>query len=199
MDLFKQLKELFGEDIAKKIVDTLQTKTDTELIIDNKKEPQYIKKSDYDKAVSERDNYKNNFDTLDKSLKSFKKTLGAEKLEDIKSKFETLEKDLNNSKQTIKDQEFNFNLEKVILGSKPKDIADILPHIKKDSLAHKNGEFIGLDEQIKNLKENKAYLFEEDNTPGNLGGPGNPARGNTGLDNTTQDNFDEVILNSRIR
>lgn len=178
MSLFEQLKAIFGEEIAKTIVEGLKGKEDVELIVDSKKEPKYIAKEEYDKVVNEKGVLKTNFDTLDKSIKELRTSIGAEKVEDIKMKFDTLEGDLEKSNKALKDQEYNFNLDKFIVAAKAKDSADIMPHIKKDSLVYKDGQFIGLDEQLTQLKESKPYLFAEDDNPGDMGGSGNHQRNN---------------------
>lgn len=42
---------------------------------------------------------------------------------------------------------------------KPKDIADIMPYVDFEKISEDNGNLIGIEEQIKPLTENKAYLF----------------------------------------
>ena len=63
-----------------------------------------------------------------------------------------------------------------VLKANPKDVNDILPHIDNEVVKIEDGEVIGLKEQIEKLKEEKSYLFKDDEPTGTGGSKGNPPR-----------------------
>jgi hypothetical protein len=66
------------------------------------------------------------------------------------------------AEKQVKAMQFDHALEKALVEAKVKDPADIRPHLKVENIQYADGKFIGLDEQLKPLKESKAYLFLED-------------------------------------
>lgn len=74
---------------------------------------------------------------------------------------------------------------------RPKDVADILPHVDMAKVTVDKDTVIGLSEQLDPLKENKPYLFEVDNNGGNNGGGSRRSGLNHG-DNG--DKYDEAAL-----
>ncbi len=75
----------------------------------------------------------------------------------------------------LKKQAFDFALNGELKDTyKAKDILSVMPHLKTDAISLQDGKFIGLDEQMKELTKNKAFLFGNDATPGGTGSPANP-------------------------
>lgn len=62
----------------------------------------------------------------------------------------------------LNEYRFNAALEKAITDSKAKDAISVKAHLNMDALKFNDGKIIGLDEQLKKIKEEKAYLFESD-------------------------------------
>lgn len=61
-----------------------------------------------------------------------------------------------------------------------KDVLSVLPHLKSDAISLKDGKFLGLDEQMKELVANKGFLFGEDTVTQGTGSPANPPAPNDG-------------------
>lgn len=161
------LKELLGEELYKQVTEKLG---DEKIAIIS--DGNWIPKEKFDNVNNEKKQYKQQVDNLNKELGKLQK-----QLEDNKDVTETIEK----LKQQIKDKE--AEMEKIrkqnaikfeVLKYNPNDVADILPHLKEDTISiAEDGAITGLKEQLETLKENKPYLFKETGpvgTGGSLGG-----------------------------
>lgn len=157
------LKELLGEELYNKVIEKLGDKK-----IDIVNDGRWIPKAKFDDVNEEKKQYKEQVDNLNKELGKLQK-----QLEDNQAANETIEK----LKQQIKDKE--TEMEKIrkqnaikfeVLKYNPNDVADILPHLKEDTISiAEDGTITGLKEQLDSLKENKPYLFKE-TTPAGTGG-----------------------------
>ena len=82
----------------------------------------------------------------------------------------------------VNEYRFNAALEKAISDSKAKDAVSVKAHLNMDALKFADGKIIGLDDQLKKIKEEKAYLFETDSAlpyvSGHTGGSDGKATGN---------------------
>ena len=76
--------------------------------------------------------------------------------------YQTKLADANTAHATeLKTLTYNTKLENALRSLKVKDPAEILPHLKKDTIVlGEDGKFVGLEEQIKPLAESKSYLFD---------------------------------------
>ena len=78
--------------------------------------------------------------------------------DDYKTKWEQAQEDAKTQLAQVK---FDHALEKELKSWKVKDPADVIPHLKRDTLKlGEDGKFIGLKEQLEPLKSAKDYLFE---------------------------------------
>lgn len=82
----------------------------------------------------------------------------------------------------VNEYRFNAALEKAISDSKAKDAVSVKAHLNMDALKFADGKIIGLDDQLKKIKEEKAYLFETDSklpyASGHTGGDDGKNTGN---------------------
>ncbi len=165
------LKELLGEELYKQITEKAGDKR-----LDIVSDGNWIPKVKFDSLNEERKQYKDQVDDLNKQLGSLQK-----QLKDNEGATATIEQ----LKQQITDKETELSATRKINAIKlqviqagPNDVADILPHIKADSVVvAEDGKVTGLDEQIKALRESKPYLFKQQNpdgTGGSLGGGRKP-------------------------
>ncbi len=167
------LKELFGEDLFKQVSEKVGDKHKLAIVSDGT----WIPKEKFDSVNTDKGEYKKQVDELSKSLGELK-----DKLKDNEGAGQQIA-DLQNQ---IKDKEAELGKARkesatklAIIKANPKDVSDILPHIKQDSITiTEAGEISGLEEQLKTLKEGKPYLFNEE-VPGGTGGSkgGGPRRG----------------------
>lgn len=81
------------------------------------------------------------------------------KLDKIKEDFEIKEQEYQ---ERLKQNEVNSVLEKAILKSGTIDEVSVKAHLSSflEGAEFKDGEIVGLDEQLNSLKEEKKYLFE---------------------------------------
>lgn len=160
------LKEILGEELYNQVQDKLGDKK-----IDIVSDGRWIPKHKFDDINEEKKQYKEQVDNLNKELGKLQK-----QLEDNQGATETIE----NLKKQIKDKEEEMikirkqnAIKFEVLKYNPNDVADILPHLKDESITiNEDGTITGLKEQLDALKENKPYLFKQDmpiGTGGSLG------------------------------
>lgn len=91
----------------------------------------------------------------------------------------------------IEKQAFDFALNSELKDKyHAKDVISVLPHLKTDAITLKDGKFLGLDEQMKELVASKGFLFGDDTTAQGTGSPANPPAPNGG--GTWDFNFNAV-------
>ena len=184
----EQLLELgLSEDIAKKVIEAHQA-----AIKDN-----YVPLTRFNEVNEGKKQYKEQVDNLNKELGKLQK-----QLEDNQGATETIE----NLKKQIKDKEEEMAkirkqnaIKFEVLKANPNDVADILPHLKDDTITiAEDGTITGLKEQLENLKENKPYLFkqvEPQGTGGSLGA-GNKPKGSPVI---TKEDFKKMGYLERLK
>lgn len=90
-------------------------------------------------------------------------------IDDLKSDYETKKAELVNSyEEKLKRGKIE---NQIISQYKPKDVADVIPHIDFEKIKVNDDGITGLKEQMDALKESKAYYFESSQDTGkNKGG-----------------------------
>ncbi|CAG9620875.1 phage scaffolding protein [Sutcliffiella rhizosphaerae] len=129
------------------------------------------------------DDLKNQLDQRDKDLKDLKKKAeGSEELQtqlsDLQRKYDT---DKADYEKKIKDTQLSTAL-KLVLNGKVHDTDMVIDRIDKEKIKLDNDGNVtdGLDDQLKTLKESKAFLFVPETTAApNIKGA-KPAEGNPG-------------------
>lgn len=123
-----------------------------------------------------------------------KETIGAlnQRISDLTTELETtktnsnseLEKLKTDSQKQIDDLTNTFNgekklfaIEKELFKVKAKDNRDVINNLDLTKIDYKDNTLSGLDEQLKEIKEKKAYLFEEEPKPGASGLPHGQGQG----------------------
>ncbi len=75
----------------------------------------------------------------------------------------------------IEKQAFDFALTAELKDKyRAKDVLSVMPHLKTDAISFKDGKFIGLEEQMKDVVANKSFLFGDDTALQGTGSPANP-------------------------
>lgn len=121
-----------------------------------------------------------------------------QQLEDLGNKakgHDELTKEIDDLKQANKDAKadydqklhqisFDNTLEKSLAASKVKNPATVKALLNLDDIKLDGEKLLGLDDQLKSIKESDSYLFESDQSPKNptIVNPGNPGGGS----NTTK-------------
>lgn len=181
------LEQILGEELYKQVTEKLgDRKID---IVSNGK---WIPKAKFDDVNEEKKQYKEQVDNLNKELGKLQK-----QLEDNKDASETIE----NLKKQIKDKE--AEMEKIrkqnaikfeVLKYNPNDVADILPHLKEDTVTiAEDGTITGLKEQLDTLRESKPYLFKQIEPSGTGGSLGAGEKKKQPTGNNSKTDFIEAI------
>ena len=161
------LKELLGEELYNQVIEKTGDKK-LAIVSDG----QWIPKAKFDDVNTEKNEYKAQVDTLNQQLGELQGKLkdndgATATIEDLKQQIADKEKEMEAVRKSNA-----IKLE--VLKANPNDVADILPHLKDESITlADDGTITGLKEQIEGLKEAKPYLFKEqdpDGTGGSLGG-----------------------------
>ena len=112
---------------------------------------------------------KNKFDGKDAELKTANGTIA-----DLQNKVKTFDGvDVEKLKQDVKDAQTKYDtdlgaLKKssavnlALVGAKARDVKAVLPFVNMDAVTIDGDKALGLDEQVQNLKKDKAFLFEEE-------------------------------------
>lgn len=181
------LKEILGEELYIQVQDKLGDKK-----IDIVSNGQWIPKHKFDDINEEKKQYKEQVDELNQELGKLKKQL--EDNQDATKTIEDLQKQIKDKEEEMIKIRKQNAIKLEVLKANPNDVADILPHLKDDTITiAEDGTITGLQEQLENLKENKPYLFkqvEPQGTGGSIGG-GEKKKQPTGNDSKTD--FIEAI------
>ncbi|MBV4426509.1 phage scaffolding protein [Clostridium tyrobutyricum] len=157
--------------------------------------PENIQKKYKDIDLVDSKNYveKTEIDTVNNSIKDYKKQLKDrdKQLEDLKDKAKgneeltaEIERLKDENKNVAKDYEakieklnFNTKLDKALTGAKAKNPKTVKALLNLENLKLDGEDIIGLKEQLETLKESDGYLFDENSTETNsnagAGGTGN--------------------------
>ena len=140
----------------------------------------YRTKAEYEKAVSQRDEYKTSLDTVNTKLKEFD---GVD-VADLKGQITTLQEDLKkkDAEYAAKevDRAFNDSLDKAITeagGRNPKAIRGLLD---LETLKGSKDQTEDIKKALEAVKESDAYLFGSDEPFFNPVGPTNNKGGDNG-------------------
>lgn len=165
------IKEIIGEEAFNKLPDDKKKELEKKDFVDSSG---YVEKKE--------------LDTAKQTINDYKKEIGKRdtQLNDLQGKVkdnETLTKEITDLKEanekTTKDYEaklsqinFDSKFEKAIAQHKTKNPKALKALLDMEKIKLVDDTFVGLDEQLKTLKESDAYLFEEEvkGGTGNLGG-----------------------------
>lgn len=181
------IKGIVGEELYTQIVSKLGDKK-IDVISDN-----YIPKSRFDELVGQKNLVKTQADELGQQLETLKKASKGN--EELTKTIEQLQKQNGDWEGKYKSTLLESAIKIKAMSEKAKDPSDLLKFLDASKLEiTETGEVKGLEEQLKTLKESKAYLFDvAGGTP-----PPNPAGGggNTKTDEQTlKDGYTEAIKN----
>lgn len=106
---------------------------------------------------AEIDTLTENIKTLNKEIKGFKDM----NIDEIKAKTEELQTKVSDLEAELKDTRETAMLDKALSVVDTHDVDVVKGLLNRKELVFKDGEVIGLDSQIKTLREGKPYLFKE--------------------------------------
>ena len=123
----------------------------------------YVTKDKYDTEVKAKEQLTKDIKDRDKQLETLKGQTGDN--EELKKQIEALQKDNKTAKETyekeLKELKIN-NAIKLAINGDAQDADLVATLIDKEKLVVGNdGQIVGLDEQVKALKESKSFLFKQ--------------------------------------
>lgn len=184
------LKEILGEELYSQVTDKLGDKK-IAIVSDGN----WIPKAKFDDVNTEKNEYKTQIDNLNQELGKLK-----EKLKDNDNANETiadLQKQIADKEIELEKTRKSNAIKLEVLKANPNDVADILPHLKDESISiNEDGTITGLKEQLEDLKESKPYLFKEVEPQGTGGSLGNGGRGTGKV--ITKEEFDKMSYSEKV-
>lgn len=115
-------------------------------------------KSDVTSKQTEIDALNSQLTDLNKEIKAFKDM----NIDEVKAKVTELEGKKADLEKELKETRESALLDKALSSINTHDADVVKGLLKKDELVFKEGEVVGFDSQIENLKKEKPYLFKED-------------------------------------
>ena len=164
------LKELLGEELYSQVMEKVGDKK-IAIVSDGN----WIPKSKFDSVNEERREYKQQVEELNKRLGELQG-----KLKDNEAATKTIEelkKQIQDKEAELADTRKQNAIKLEVLKARPKDVTDILPHIKADLVAIEGETVTGLKEQLEALQKDKPYLFAEEEPTGTGGSKGAGGKG----------------------
>ena len=185
------LKEILGEELYSQVADKLGDKK-IAIVSDGN----WIPKNKFDDVNTEKNNYKTQVDNLNQELGKLKKQL--EDNQGATATIEDLQKQIKEKEEEMTKVRKQNAIKLEVLKANPRDVADILPHLKDESITiNEDGTVTGLKEQLEGLKENKGYLFKETEPTGTGGSLGNGGKG-TGK-TITKEEFEKMSYSEKVK
>lgn len=169
-----KLSEILGEHF-KQIPEDLQKKYKDIDLVDSS---DYVEKKELDTANETIKQYKKDIEKRDKDLTDLQG-----KVKDNEELNKEIEKLKEDNKKSSEDYEtklnqitFDTKLEKKLGEFKPKNLGILKKALDTGKMSLDGDNFLGLEDQIKNLKQSDPYLFEEEikGGTGNIGGGSSP-------------------------
>ncbi|NOH14865.1 phage scaffolding protein [Clostridium cochlearium] len=164
-----KLSEILGEHF-KQIPEDLQKKYKDIDLVDSSN---YVEKKELETANETIKQYKKDITKRDKDLEDLQG-----KVKDNEELTKEIEKLKEDNKKSSEDYEAKLNqitfetkLEKKLGEFKPKNLGILKKALDIEKISLDGNNFLGLEDQIKNLKESDPYLFAEE-TPGGTGSIG---------------------------
>lgn len=187
MDL-TMLKTHLGDELYAQVEEKLGGLDGFQVIATN--DGSWMPKARLDAEITKRKDLQTTVNSLTGELNEAKKQLEASG--SLKDQVDKLTADLAERDQTITGMRRSGKIREVLAKANAKDIG-VLEKLLDDSQISEDdkGNLTGVDEQIKALRENSAYLFNDAASfKGGFGGGKNPNTGNGGGENS---NVNEAI------
>ncbi|HID0814593.1 phage scaffolding protein [Clostridium botulinum] len=165
------LKEILGEESFKQLPEEVRKKYKEVDLVDSSN---YIEKKEMDTANETIKQYKKDIKKRDKDLEDLQGKIKDN--EELNAEIENLkvanEKASEDYESKLNQLNFDTKFEKAIAEYKTKNSKALRALLDMDKVKLVDDTFIGLEEQVKSLKESDAYLFETEipGGTGNIGG-----------------------------
>lgn len=186
-----KLSEILGESYSQ-IPEDLQKKYKNIDLVDSSN---YVEKTELESANEAIKQYKKDIKKRDKDLEDLQGKIKDN--EELNSEIETLKaankKASEDYEAKINQISFDTKFDKAIAEYKAKNPKALRALLDMDKVKLVDDTFIGLEEQVKALKESDAYLFEQEST----GGTGNIGGGQYSVDDNKQESLGVRLAKER--
>ncbi|VFC53599.1 phage scaffold protein [Clostridioides difficile] len=161
--MLEYFKKLLGDEEGQKVYEKLSKDKENKLLLDNIKSPRYVEKTELENANKEIKEYKKQIGDRDKQLNDLQgKVKDNKELSDEIESLKNANKEIKeNAEKEIEVLKFNTAFERAIESYNPKNPKALAALINKENVKLIDGNFIGLDEQIKAYQESDSYLFKD--------------------------------------
>lgn len=183
-DIMIQNAKIFEGTNVNESYTTLTTKLNElgyDVLINNKKDAEFVPSSRLGEVVSQRDGFKNKVEELNGQLETLKK--GAGDNEQLKGEYQKL---IDNNNTLLKDlEQTKINAEIMINAKEAINAKDLIAFINFGNIKlNAKGEVLGVESEIARIKTEKPYLFNllEDGKGGkSKGGSNKDDKGSLGV------------------
>lgn len=142
------LGEAYTDDIDKKVSDEIGKN--------------FVARADFNAKSEEVKNLNAQLGERDKQLEGLKKV----DAEGLQQQIKNLQEENKRAKNTYDEQlnkiKFEHAIDAALTGAKARNTKAVSALLDRETITFKDGKLSGLDEQLKTLKKDNAYLFEED-------------------------------------
>lgn len=161
--MLEYFKKLLGDEDGQKVYEKLSKDKENKLLLDNIKSPRYVEKTELENANKEIKEYKKQIGDRDKQLNDLQgKVKDNKELSDEIESLKNANKEIKeNAEKEIEVLKFNTAFERAIESYNPRNPKALAALINKENVKLIDGNFIGLDEQIKAYQESDSYLFKD--------------------------------------
>lgn len=161
------LKQHIPQDLYQQLEQAL--KGNDKVKLGNLADGSYVSKHKFDDEAQKVVDLTTQIAERDKQIANLGKyaTDNEELQKQIKQLQETNDASAKEWQAKIDKQAFDFALSTVLKDKyHAKDVISVLPHLRTDAISLKDGKFLGLEEQMKDIVANKSFLFGEDTVTG---------------------------------
>lgn len=185
------LKAILGEELYNQVIEKAgDNKID---IVSN---GQWIPKTKFDELNDSVKEYKQQLKSRDEQLEELKtKAIGNDELKAQIEELQVKNQQIQEEYETkIQKQQFDFALESALRDAKAKNPKAVKALLDSESIKLVDGKLVGLDEQLKSLKESDDYLFVPDGLKGKTPPGGAPG----GKPTITKEQFAQMGYKERV-
>lgn len=155
------LKPVLGEELFGQVSEKLADAKGITLV--NTADGSYVPKAKLDEERTVSKGYKTQLDELNGKLSEMQKD--KEATDTLKGQITQLQNDIATKDAEMKAQRLQYTVKDSLRSSKAKNPDVVIKMIDMGKITEKDGQFIGLNDQIEAIKKSDAYLFEEEQSP----------------------------------
>ncbi|MBU3171362.1 phage scaffolding protein [Clostridium estertheticum] len=174
MGLLEYLKKILGDTEGQTSFDKIQADKENQLLVNPIKEPKYVDKTILDAANNSVTQYKKDVAKRDKDLLDLQGKVkdNSELTTEIENLKTANLKASTEYEAKLTQMNFDGKFEKALGTYKPKNSKALKALLDMEKVKLDGEAFLGLEDQVKLLKESDPYLFSEENLggTGSLGG-----------------------------